>query len=83
MNIQDLIPIGVTIAVLAIVLGMSATILGDIRAGQTEGSYEHNITGYGLEGLSELGQWQPTLALIVVAAVIIGIIITAFTFGRR
>lgn len=42
-----------------------------------------NISTSGLEGGLEIGQWQPMIALIVVAAIIIGIIITAFAFGRR
>lgn len=35
----------------------------------------YNVSGAGLESLAVFGEWLPTLALIVVASVIIGIII--------
>lgn len=40
-----------------------------------------NATVDGLEGLEEFSSWLPTLALIIVAAVIIGIIVAYFGFG--
>jgi len=40
-----------------------------------------NATEKGLEGLAEFADWLPTLALIIVAAVIIGIIVRYFAFG--
>jgi len=39
-----------------------------------------NITGEGLEGAETFGDWLPTIAIVISAAVIIGIIITYFHF---
>jgi len=48
----------------------------------TTRSVTYNATEYGKEGLEEFGSWLPTLALIMVAAVIIGTI-AYFYFNRR
>jgi len=40
-----------------------------------------NATYNGLEGLEEFSSWLPTLALIIVAAIIIGIIVAYFGFS--
>lgn len=82
MTINSLVPIGITLVVIAIVLSMGADILSNIQADQTSGSYAYNITGKGLEGVNELGSWQKTIALIVAAAIIIGIILSAFAIYR-
>ena len=54
---------------------MGAEVLGEIRDDQTANSYERNATTEGLDALDELASWLPTIALIVAAAVIIGIIV--------
>ena len=41
----------------------------------------YNATKGGLEGLNEFADWLPTLALIIIAAVIIGIIVRYFGMG--
>lgn len=46
------------------------------------GAADYNATGYGLSSMETLTSWLPTLALIVIAAVIIGIIIRYFMVGR-
>jgi len=63
--------IAITFVVLAIVLSFGATILDDLQDAQTSG----------LESIEEFADWLPTLALIVVAAIIIGIIVRYFAFG--
>lgn len=42
--------------------------------GITQSTYATNATGGGELGLNELAGWQQTLAIIVVAAVVIGVI---------
>ena len=79
-TVQDLVPLAIAFVVIAIVLGMGATILSDIQAGQTTDKTAYNASGHGLESLEELSSWLPTIAIIVVAAIIIGIIILYFRF---
>jgi len=73
--------IAITFVVLAIVLSFGATILDDLQDAQTSGEYDYNATESGLESIEEFADWLPTLALIVVAAIIIGIIVRYFAFG--
>ena len=77
-TIQDLSGLGVTLVVTAVVLGIGATILANIQATQTAGSVAANATGYGLAGLNTLSSYLPTVALVAVAAVVIGIILVFF-----
>jgi hypothetical protein len=46
-------------------------------------SYAYNITDSGLEGQDELGSWLDTIALIIAAAIIIGVLITSFMVGMQ
>lgn len=41
-----------------------------------------NITMQGTDGLSTMGGWLPTIAIVIMAAVVIGILLTSFKFGR-
>ena len=45
--------------------------------------YAYNITGSGLEAQDELGSWLDTIALIVAAAIIIGVLVGSFMLSRR
>ena len=74
-TVSDLLPLAVAFVVVAIAISMGAEVLGEIRDGQTANTYERNATTDGLESLAELSSWLPTIALIVAAAVIIGIIV--------
>ena len=74
-TVSDLLPLAVAFVVVAIAISMGAEVLGEIRTGQTSNSYERNATTEGLDALNELSGWLPTIALIVAAAVIIGIIV--------
>ena len=78
---ESLSRFGVTFVVIAIVLSFGGTILDDIKDDQTSGDADYNATAYGLEAIETFASWLPTLALIVVAAVIIGIIIRYFMIG--
>ena len=40
-----------------------------------------NTTGEGQQGLNEFGSWFPTIALVLAAALVVGILITSF--GRN
>lgn len=42
-----------------------------------------NVSGEGMLGFQELGSWSSTIALVIAAGLIIGILITSFQFGRQ
>ena len=74
MNISDLAPIAIAFVFIAVVLGVGATVLSSVQAGQTAGSYAYNASGNGLSSLDELSGWLPTIALVVAAAIVIGVL---------
>ena len=73
----------IILVVVAIVLGLGGTILSQVQSTQTANTVAYNATGYGLTGVSTMASWQPTWAVIIAAAVVIGIIAAYLMFGRR
>lgn len=82
MRLEDLSGIAIIFVVVAIVLGIGATVLDNVQDTQTADSYAYNATTEGLEALDEFAGWQTTLAVIVVAAVVIGVIGFFWQRGR-
>jgi type II secretory pathway component PulF len=82
MRLEDLSGIAIIFVVVAIVLGIGATVLDNVQDTQTSGTYAYNATEEGLEALDEFAGWQTTLAVIVVAAVVIGVIGFFWQRGR-
>lgn len=74
MNLNQLGSVAIAFVFVAIVIGIGADVLGDIRSGQTSNSYEYNASTRGLESVDELGQWLPTIALVIAAAFVIGVL---------
>lgn len=77
---RDLPNAAILMVVSAIVISVGADILQEIRTGQTANEYDYNVSSQGLEAMEELGDWLPTIALIVAAVIVIGIIV--FYFAR-
>lgn len=82
-RLGDLSGIAITFVVLAVVLGVGSTILDSIQGSQTADGFAYNNTQEGLQALSELSGWQVTLATIVVAAVVIGVIGLFYSMKRE
>ena len=80
-DVKALAGLAITFVVITIIISFGATILDDIQDDQTSGDSDYNASDKGLEALTTFADWLPTLALIVVAAVIIGIIVRYFAFG--
>lgn len=97
LGIDALLPIGITLVVLTIALGLGSTVVDSVQTTQAEDNvgtlcgqnstggtggtllytgcgYAYNTSGYGLESLDEVASWLPTVALVVVAVVIIGLV---------
>jgi len=80
-DLKALVGLAITFVVVTIVIAFGSTILQDIKDDQTENDSDYNATEKGLEAMTTFADWLPTLALIVIAAVIIGIIVRYFAFG--
>ena len=79
-NLQDLAPLAIAFVIIAIVLGIGSTVVASIQDTQTENGTAYNASGSGLQSLGTLASWLPTIAVIVAAAVVIGIIVLYFRF---
>ena len=75
-QIQDLLGIGMTIVVLGIGLAYGLQVMGDVQDDMTANSEEYNATGNAITGVAKLPEKLPTIATVIVAAVIIGILVT-------
>ena len=80
-QIGDVPTLAVTFGVIAIILGVVATILTQIQSNQDSGSYAYNITQEGIDGQVTLSSWQTTWVIIVASAVVLGIV-SAYLFMR-
>ena len=70
--------LALSFVVCAIIVSMGSEILSQVRGQQTGNSSEYNITSQGIEGVATFGEWLPTIAVVVAAAVVIGIIVQYF-----
>lgn len=77
-DLQDLVPIGVTLVVVGIVLAFGLQVLGDVKSDMTANSAEFNATGKAIEGVGKLPDKLPLIATVVVAVIIIGILLKYF-----
>jgi choline-glycine betaine transporter len=82
-TIGDLSGIAITLVILAIILGIGATILDSIQDTQTADGYAYNSTQEGLKGLKTLSDYQTVIALVAVAAVVVGIVLAFFGRGAK
>jgi Na+-transporting methylmalonyl-CoA/oxaloacetate decarboxylase gamma subunit len=74
-QVKELLGIGMTLVVLGIGLAYGLQVMGDVRDDMTAGSAESNATADAITGVSKIPEKLPTIATVVVAAVIIGILV--------
>ena len=75
-QIGDLLGIGMTLVVLGIGLAYGLQVMGDVQDDMTANSEEFNATGNAIEGVAKIPEKLPTIATVIVAAVILGILVT-------
>ena len=80
-TISDLGTIAIALVVAAVILGMGATILEKLKGSQTTNGTAFNTSQFGLDGLNTIAEFIPTIAIVAVAAIVIGIILVFF--GRQ
>jgi len=82
-TISDLGTIAIALVVAAVIMGMGATILEKIKSTQVVNGSAFNTTNFGLDGISVMAEFIPTIAIVAVAAIVIGIILVFFGRGRQ
>ncbi len=73
----------IILVVIAVVIGVGATVLDKVQETQTSGTAAFNATTDGLSGLTTFSSFQPTMAVIVVAVIIIGLLLGGFALAGR
>ena len=86
MSLSDLGPIAIAFVFVAVVISIGATVLNNVQDGEVTNSAGCNSTnvsgcgvaydtyGSGLSSLGELSTWLPTIALVIAAAIVIGVL---------
>jgi hypothetical protein len=64
----------ISFVVIAITIGMGAQIMSTLQTSQTVNSTAYNASAFGLTSLTTIGQWLPTIALVVAAVVVLGFV---------
>jgi len=82
-SVHELSPLVIILVVTAIALGLGGSIIASIQTGQTVNSSSWNASSNGLNGIQTMASWLPTIAIIVAAAVVIGILSMMFIGGRK
>ena len=77
-SIMDLGSIAIALVVAAIILGLGGTILDEVQDTQTVNSTSYNTSTEGLAGIETMAQFIPTIAIVAVAAIVIGIVLVYF-----
>ncbi len=75
-SVQELLGVGFTLVVLGIGMAYGIDVVADIRDDFTEGTAERNATENTITGLGKITEKIETIAVVVVASVIIGILVT-------
>ena len=85
MNLEDLKSIIVLLALISLIGAATAIALTDFRTsdGITTNDYAYNISTNGLKGVDNATDYLDTTGTIAGVAVLIGIVVMAFAFGRR
>lgn len=74
LSVGDMGPLAIAMVFIAVVLGVGATVLSDVQSEQTASSYAYNASANGLQAVDQFSSWLPTIALVVAAAIVIGVL---------
>lgn len=73
----------VTLVVIALVIAVSSIVLTDFQGTTTANSFAFNATEDGLTAIDNVSNQLGTVGTIVIAAILLGLIVTAFVFFQR
>ena len=85
-SLSDMPVLAIVFVVLAITVGVGAGLMAQVQTLQLNNTggttIASNISGQGLTGLTTFGTWLPTIALVLCASVVIGILLYSFAFKK-
>lgn len=84
-SLQDLKGAVLILALVALVAAASAIALDEFQDSSSiaADSFADNITDDGLEGIGNTTEFLGTIGTILAVMALVGIVVTAFAFGRR
>ena len=82
MRLEDLAPAAIGFVVVAIVLSIGADVTNSIASTNFNLTVAGAAANNGTAAMAELSSWLPTIALVIAAAVIIGVVVSYFAFKR-
>ena len=83
LQLRDLLPVALLLVVATLAISIGADVLSNVRSDQSSGTAAYNVSTFGLSGMEELGSWVPTIALVVAAAIVIGVLVYSFAMGGK
>lgn len=85
-SLSDMPTLAIVFVVLSLTVGIGAGILSGIQTTQLTAAgattVASNVSAQGLTGLTTFGTWLPTIALVLCASVVIGILLYSFAFKK-
>lgn len=82
-TLGDAAVLALTFVLFVVVVSIGASVLSGIQSGQTANTYAYNATGFGLTGINNLANQSGVIGTILGAAILIGILLTAFVMRRE
>jgi len=82
-TVGDILPLGITFVVLGVVLAMGTYILAQVQNQLPVNSAASAAIGNATKGVATFGGWLPILAVVIIAAVVIGVILSSFLGHRK
>ena len=74
-DVQDLLPIGMTIVVFGIGIAYGLNVMEDVQDDMTENSAAYNATGDGITAVAKFPSKLGLIVTVIIAAVVIGILV--------
>jgi len=79
LGVGDMHPIVLALVLVGITLGIGATVIAKFGATMTAGSVAENVTNKTLTALNDFSTWLSIIVIVIAAAIILGLVMTAFT----
>ena len=82
MELNQILTVGILLAVTGIALVFTMDIVGDVKDDYTAQSLEANLSGDVQDSLANISTKMPLIATVVVAAILIGLLLRFGSFSK-
>lgn len=80
MKVNDILPLAIILTLAVVAFTVGGAILEGIRddQGNANISTGYNVSTHGMDSVQTIASWFPTIALVIAAALVIGVLISSF-----